>query len=740
MRDHVQDHVRDPEPHHAVEAPARSLMQAVRRQAARDPHKTAIIFLADGENESARVSFGALDERGRALAACLQARGAAGAPVLLPLPSGIHYAVGLLGCVYAGAVPVPIFPPGHSAHAMRIERIAADCGARWALAEAHTLPRLAARFGRYGATAAGWIAVDEHEGDAQHWHAPDLGPEDLAFLQYTSGSTGDPRGVVLRHRHLLHQFRQMRRGLAQHSGDVFVSWLPLFHDMGLIAQLLQPLMLGATLVLMPPAAFLQRPLRWLEALSRHRGTIAHAPNFAFDLCCAAAEAAPPAALDLSAWRVAVNAAEPVHAATLQRFARCFGGAGLRPETLAAGYGLAEATLQLSISPAAGQAVVAPLPASAAALAAGQVRAAGPGEAFKALVPAGAPLPGDELAIVDPLSMERCAEGVVGEIWARGPSVASGYWKRPADTARSFGARLDPDGGTPADGTASWLRTGDLGAWHLGQLYVVGRLKDLIIVRGQNHHPSDLERSVQEAHAALGRAAAFAVDVDGEERVVVMADVCRGERRGFDAQAVLDAVRGALFDGHGLALHALWLLRPGGLPLTSSGKLRRGECRRLFTERGIEPLFAWQSQPASAPPPAKAEAEAGAAGAADAAAEPEDLAALLQAEPAQALQRLLALLFDCTAQALKWDGARRAELRPHFGPLQLNMAGLDSLSAVELSNLLRHRLRLEVPLEDLLAGTTAQQVAQRLHLQLAVQRLAAAEAPIDGCEESEAWLV
>ena len=730
----------------------RSLMHAVRAQAARLPAKTALIHLADGETEAGRISCAELDQRARALAAALQARGAAGQRMLLPLPSGIDHAVAFLGCVYAQAVPVPLFPPGSSAHAARVDRIAADCGAQWALAAADSLPLLSDRMRRAGVAidASRWIPIDAHGGDAAQWTEPDIAPTDLAFLQYTSGSTGDPRGVMVQHAQLLHHFRLQRDSLAHHEDDVFVSWLPLFHDMGLVGQLLQSLMLGATLVLMPPSAFLQRPLRWLEALSRYRGTLGYAPNFAYALCTAAARTAAAgsvARLDLSAWRIAINAAEPVHAETLQAFAQAFAPAGLRRESLVAAYGLAEATLQVTATHRAGRQAVEPLRASAAALQDGRLRAAGAGEASRWIVPVGVAQEPADLAIVAPESRRRCADGEVGEVWLRGGAVAAGYWQRPDATAHTFGAHL-------ANGQGPWLRTGDLGAMLGGTLHIVGRLKDLIVVRGQNHHPGDIEHSVQASHAALGRTAAFAVDEAGEERVVVVAELQRTERHRFDGPAVLGAVRAALLDGHGLGLHALWLLKPGTLPLTSSGKVRRAECRRLFLDATLPALFAWREDSTPAAPGGLGQAERVAHGATDGAADgaagrsaesPAELALLLQADPPLALQRLQGVLFDCTAQALKWDAARCDELRPGFGVQALNMIGLDSLSAMDLSHQLQQRLHVEVLLEDLLAGTTAQQVTQRLAALLAtqqsLQRLTAPAAPTDGePADRETWVL
>jgi acyl-CoA synthetase (AMP-forming)/AMP-acid ligase II len=723
----------------------RSAVQVLQQQWALHPDKTAIVFLADGERETERVTFAQLAQRARAMAAALQARGAARQRVLIALPSGIGYAVAFIGALMAGAVPVPLHVPPSPAHAERLARIVADCDARCLVGEARQQSMLVERFTRCGwsGAAAAFIACDAHGGDASAWQAPDLALQDLAFLQYTSGSTGDPRGVMVSHCNLLHHARQMQAGLQQHADDVFVSWLPLFHDMGLVGQLLQSLLLGATLVLMPPSAFLRRPLCWLEALSRHSGTMSFAPNFGYSLCVVAAAGGRLPSLHLSHWRVAANAAEPVRKTTMDRFAQCFAGAGLRPEALVAGYGLAEATLHAtlprrvagSLSCGAAEALGASaaaspksaatpparaatlrdrssaLCASATALQAGVLRPAEAPEREHWLVAVGTPVEGDELIVVDPVERQRCADGGVGEVWLRSAAVAGGYWQRPEDTARAFGAQL-------ADGSGPWLRTGDLGAWHEGDLYIVGRLKDLIIVRGQNHHPADIEHSACRSHPAIHRAAAFGVDVAGQEQVVVMAELRRSDRHQAVGEAVLAALRAALADLHGLGPHALWLLRPAALPLTSSGKLRRAECRRLFEQRLLDPVLAWQQD---AGPRPQADPAANAL--------PNSpmtrlMDALATADADAATRELLPVLFDCTAQALNLDERRRAELRPVFAVQALNMIGLDSLAAVDLARRLKVLLGLEVPLDALLGGITGEQAAHALYLQLALQQVTA----------------
>ncbi len=571
-----------------------SWVALLRAQAARRPDHAALVFLPDGEREGARLSYAELDLRARGLAAALQAQGLQGRHVLLMLPSGLHYVLGFLACLYAGAIPVPGYPPSNSMHARRMAHIASDCEARAALVSATQDGSEALREACEG-LACPILRIDDDarlQGEAaaacdpEAWQPPRLDRDSVAYLQYTSGSTSQPRGVIVTHGNLLAHAAGWHCAPGLGEDDVFVSWLPLFHDMGLILGLLQMFHEGGTVVLMPPLAFVQQPLRWLQALSRYRGTASYAPNFAYELCCQAAESQPALALDLSPWAVAGNGAEPVRAETLARFHQQFARFGLRAEALSPGYGLAEATLTVTRQPRLQAPPV--VRASSAALARGRLQAAVDGEPVTELVGCGRAWPGAEAVIADPQRAERCPDGRIGEIWVRGEVVAHGYWRQPALSRQAFLAQL-------SDGTGPWLRTGDLGAWHEGQLFITGRIKDVIVIRGQNHYPQDLERSAQQAHPALAGAqgAAFAVQLEGQERLVLLQEVRRSERHRLDGEAITQALREAMAASHGLHLHAVCLLRPASLPMTSSGKIQRHACRQLFVEGGLKPLYQWQ---------------------------------------------------------------------------------------------------------------------------------------------------
>lgn len=429
-----------------------------------------------------------------------------------------------------------------------------------------------------------WLATDdpEHSGPSGSCH-PTVRANDIAFLQYTSGSTASPRGVMVSHANLLHNLAASAR-LAQHDAEsVSVSWLPVNHDMGLIDGVLQPAFSGFPAWLMAPAAFLQRPARWLQAISRLRATHSGGPNFAYDLCVRRITESDRSALDLSSWRIAFNGSEPVRRDTLESFQRAFGERGFRWSSFRPAYGLAESTLLVTSGARAEDPVC--LSVEPGALGRGHAVAQRSGTA---LVSSGAPAHATRVIVVDPERRTCCADDQVGEIWIAGPSVARGYWQRAEETAATFGARLDT-------GDGPFLRSGDLGFMRGSHLFVTGRIKDVLIVRGLKHYPQDLERTAEQASPVLrpGCCAAFSVDCDGEERPAIVAEVdARGPGEGTNLHAVIADVRRAISDGHHLALCAITLVAPGTLAKTTSGKLQRYVCRDAFLSGGLEALVQW----------------------------------------------------------------------------------------------------------------------------------------------------
>ncbi|HVR99894.1 MAG TPA: amino acid adenylation domain-containing protein [Thermoanaerobaculia bacterium] len=539
-----------------------SFVDVVRTQADRLGEKRAFTFLADGEEPAEHLTYAGLDRRAREIGADLQRRGAAGERVLLLFPPGLDFVAAFLGCLYAGAVAVPAYPPSPGRGTGRLRGLLQDARPRLALTVSASLERVERELA--GAFEA--VAMDiMPSGLAEDWRPPAAGPSTLAFLQYTSGSTSTPKGVRITHGNLLANERAIQRAFGQSEESVVAGWLPLYHDMGLIGNVLQPIWCGGSCVLMSPLAFLQKPSRWLEAVSRFRATTSGGPDFAYALCVRKVPPAARAGLDLSSWRVAYNGAEPVRAATLDAFAEAFAPSGFRRQAFYPCYGLAEATLFVSGGDPDSQPIVR-------------------SEEGKPLVGCGRAWPGERLAIVDPETGMALPDGREGEVWVAGPSVADGYWNRPEETERTFGVRLAKTGEGP------FLRTGDLGLLDAqGELFVTGRLKDLIVVRGRNLYPHDLERTAEESHPALrpGGAAAFSVEAGGAERLVVVAEVER--RREAESAAAVEAVRTTLVREHEVAPWEVVPIRAGTLPKTSSGKVRRTACREEYLAGGLTRL-------------------------------------------------------------------------------------------------------------------------------------------------------
>ncbi len=551
----------------------RTLLDVVRWRAEERPSETAYVWLEDGSVEGARLDFAALDRRCRALAVRLRELGLRpGARAILAPPPGLDFVVGFLGAIYAGAAPVPLYPPDPARldrslprflSALRDARPSVLLTSKELVAAAAALP---------GGLALPALALDEvAEQGADDWSRPEVDESSVAFLQYTSGSTGDPKGIVVRHRQILGHLSKIETDIGPDRFVRSVSWMPMYHDMGLVAHTLLPVFCGVTSVLMPPLAFLQQPLRWLRSIARYRATWSGSPNFGFELCVRRARDADLEGLDLSSWLLAYSGAEPVRPDTFARFADRFAPCGFRREALCGAYGLAESTLMVSMETSRRPPRTIELEPKA--LEANRVVPLAPGSGGRVLVACGRAGFGSRVAIVRP-DGTPADPGEVGEIWVRCWTNADGYWNRPDETASTFAARL-------ADGDGPFLRTGDLGFLDAdGEVYVTGRIKDLVILAGQNHYPSDLERTVESAHPSVrpGCVAAFAVERPTGEELVVVAEVADGST---DPSGVAAAVRQAIWDGHAAALAELVLIRSGSIPKTSSGKIQRRACREAY---------------------------------------------------------------------------------------------------------------------------------------------------------------
>ena len=561
---------------------AASIVEVLGARADTTPDGLAFSFLTDGEEEGARLTYAGLDLQARAVAAELRDRAEAGDRALLMYAPGLEFIPAFFGCLYSGVVPVPVSPPRLDRLMQSwqvLDNIAADCRPKVVL----TTRNLASLFGGSAAVphlgSLHWLCTDDLDSSRAHsWREPTIDAGALALLQYTSGSTATPKGVMVTHRNLMHNQRTMEAAIAPEGPGLGVSWLPLYHDMGLLGGVVQPLFQGTPCVLMSPLGILQKPLRWLKAISRYRARSSGAPNFAFELCAERITAEQKAELDLSTWAVADVGGEPISPRTLERFAAAFASCGFRPEAFIPCYGLAEATLLVTANR------VGVIPAvrsvSAAALEQGEVVAAKPDSAeARSFVGCGQLWLDTRIAIADAEAMTQRPPGSVGEIWVAGPSVAAGYWGRPEETENTFRAFLKDSGEGP------FLRTGDLGFLQDGELFVTGRLKDLIVMRGRNHYPQDIEQTVQSVHSGLrgGCGAAFETYKDGQPRLVIVQEVER-RGRGLDAAHLLGDVRQAVAERHELHVHELILLEPGSLPKTSSGKVQRHRCR-LGYEQG-----------------------------------------------------------------------------------------------------------------------------------------------------------
>jgi len=572
-----------------------TLVAILRRRAVEQADARAYTFLADGEEQEAPLTYGELDRRARAVAARLQELGLAGERAILVYPSGLDYLAGFFGCLYAGVVAIPAYPPRPNRSAARLQAIVRDARAAAALTTADLLAALAAHLPEAPDLAAlRWLATDALDLDgADAWRDPLAGLATLALVQYTSGSTATPRGVMITHGNLLHNQAMIQRAFPQPADALCLGWLPPYHDMGLIGQVLQPLYAGYPCVFLSPSAFLQRPSRWLRALSRYGATVSGGPNFAYELCIEKATPELCEELDLHRWQGAYNGAEPIRPETIDRFATAFAGCGFRRQAFYPCYGLAEATLIVSgMKGATPEPVLRSFRATGLeeGLAdAGEAVAAGAGEKVRTLVSSGGLLDGQRVAIVDPDGARELPACRVGEIWVMSGSVAQGYWGRAEETASTFGARLE-------DGAGPFLRTGDLGFVADGELFVTGRRKDVIIVRGRNHYPQDLEWTAERSHPHLlrGAGAAFSVDAGGEERLVIVQEVDRRRLRRLDAGAVTGAIRRAVAEEHEVEVHAVLLVRPLSLPKTSSGKIQRHLCREAFVAGSLPTVGEWRA--------------------------------------------------------------------------------------------------------------------------------------------------
>jgi acyl-CoA synthetase (AMP-forming)/AMP-acid ligase II len=556
-----------------------SLVALLARRAESQPDDPAYIFLSDRGAEEAKLTFRQLHDASLALAARLTGIARPGDRAILVFPPGLEFLIAFFGCQIARVIAVPMMVPRRQGARDASAAIISNCEPVVAL----TSPAFADRAdlqARFLSERIQWLAVDLTQGEPGviGWPAPES--QDIAFLQYTSGSTSEPKGVAVSHANLLANLEMIRVSLGNTRRSTYVNWVPLYHDMGLILNALEALYVGALCVLMAPNGFMQRPLNWLRAIDRYRGEVGCSPNFGFDLCVSRYRADQVQGLDLSSWKVALNGAEPVHAETIKSFIETFTGHGFDPAAAFPAYGMAEATL-LIVGGERGAGHVTRT-VSRSGLQRHAVDAPVDHADIQTLVGCGRALAGERIAIVEPESRRRVPADAVGEVWVNGPNVARAYWRNAEATETNLTAQMAGEG--DAD---NWLRTGDLGFLDAsGELFITGRIKDLIIIRGINHYPQDIEHTVQALHPAFRRhgGAAFSVTGErGEETLVIVQEIERTERNRIDAVEMAAMIRQGVTEQHEVFARHILLIRPGALPKTTSGKIQRSLARRLWIE-------------------------------------------------------------------------------------------------------------------------------------------------------------
>ena len=564
-----------------------SLVDLLDRRAAENPDASAFGFVPERSGPHLHLTYAELHRRSRVMAGRLGLRATKGDRALLMFPPGLDFIVAFFGCLFAGMIAVPLMVPRRAAARGSSDAVITDCSPAVALTSRDLLEVRGDVADRFRDARFDWMTVDAMAESAADVATPMplVDRDDVAYLQYTSGSTSTPKGVVVTHGNLLANFEMIRQGMSNTAHSCSVGWVPVYHDMGLMMGVMQPLYLGAMSVLMAPAAFMQRPLNWLRTIHQYRAALTSAPNFAFDLCVSRFRADQMEGVDLSCWKVALNAAEPVHADTIARFAETFAPYGFDAGAMYPGYGLAEATLLVSGGDRGERSHNRSV--SRASLQRREVTPPAGTDDTQTLVACGRSFVGQQIAIVDADTHRRVAACQLGEIWVSGPHIAHGYWGNQEATSDTFHAHIVD---VPE---RSWLRTGDLGFLDEdGRLFITGRIKDLIIIRGTNHYPQDIERTVQESHPALrwDCGAAFAIlDEEGNEKLAVVQEIERTQRRDLDFAEVAGRIREAVTKQHEIAIETIALIPPATLPKTTSGKVQRSAARKLLLDGALEVL-------------------------------------------------------------------------------------------------------------------------------------------------------
>jgi len=553
--------------------------------------KDLYIFLGDGENESAKDTYAEVISKAKAIAAVLQESGKKGDHVLLLFPPGNEFMISFFASILAGMVAIPAYPPRKRKLDPRFLSILNDAKPNFILGTDTIVSELLQA--DLGDADLGQIQIVRYESvDLQRdelWTNPGVTKGDIALLQYTSGSTGKPKGVMVSHWTMIHNLECIRQSFGFDDNLIMSSWLPSFHDMGLIGSLIEPAYAGGTVVYMPPVSFIKSPLNWLKIITNYKATCAGAPNFAYDFCAEKIREEVIESLDLSSLSILYNGSEPIRKKTLEKFQSTFASVGFALSQFFPVYGMAETVLLMSGGDYKAKPVH--INVDIKSLENNKVVITDAGATSRNLTGCGFPLLGMSIAIVNHETQEVLPVGEIGEIWTSGGSVTQGYWNNPEETAAKYNARL------ASDQEGKWLRTGDLGFIHDGQLYISGRLKDLIIIRGANYFPNDIEHSVENCHPALRKNAnaAFSVDIDDDEKLIVIQEIERSHMRDFDENELFEHIRFAIYADHGIQADSILLTKFGTVKKTSSGKTQRFAMRDAWKNDELDILAAWHKK-------------------------------------------------------------------------------------------------------------------------------------------------
>jgi acyl-CoA synthetase (AMP-forming)/AMP-acid ligase II/acyl carrier protein len=683
-----------------------SIVEVLRFWALEQPNKVVFSFLSESETVDTTLTFRELDLLAKSIAAKLQSMELQGKRAVLVFPPGLDFIIAFWGCLYAGVIAVPVYPPRSKYSHVGFQKILSDADVSIVLSDSHLLLDIqSARFGKSPRNIQ-WIATDNiSKSLSSQWKEPQLVNDSLAFLQYTSGSTGNPKGVKISHGNLLHNSSHIQRNFETNESTIVVSWLPLYHDMGLIGGMLQPVYVGGTMILMPPTDFLRSPFRWLDAISRYRATTSGGPTFSYENCIQRVSLEQRQTLDLSCWELAFVGAEHVRAEIIEQFAAEFAPCGFRKEAFYPCYGMAESTLLMS----GGKKSELPVLQSVHREVLRNnlvLKVPRDHDHAQIMVGSGKCLPDQHIAIMNPETLNPCSINEVGEIWVAGNSITDGYWQSPI---RSELAEQNFFASSVHLIESIYLRTGDLGYLdESGELFITGRLKELIILRGRNYYPQDIEYSASQCHKAIQSVgAAFTIDVNENEELVIVHEIKRTLMRNLNVKEVIDMVRRVVAVNHGLKVYAIMLLKPGKIPKTSSGKIQRHICKTMYMEGSFtDVIHFWKldetlSQSEEQFYSSNSEAER-------LLAQQALLKEQLYNLPPQEQRPLIELfLLTQVAEALKVD------------IVQINVQqslidiGIDSLSATEIIHRLNMLTRVEIPISHLMEGMSITELSNSI---------------------------